>query len=337
MPTECPIARRVAVALALGLALAGCSLFCRFDDVPQPCDDAGSCLPGYACAAGLCVPATVDGGAPGQGCRSEADCPSGSCVAGLCRSVLVAWADGGSEASPTLGCMPWPPPAAYGQPLTALSGCLVSLPGDQLGPAAKVLAGDAGPTVQPFEDGFAIGAAALVAPAACQSGLGYSLMAPVGQPFVVVVSGLAQGWSRTANVALALDPVREARSARRDLGVVSASEWSRLAAELHSDGGQELAVGIARDCAGLSLSGAALEVTGSDGGATIAYLDPTGALEAGRSATGASGLFALELLPGDALVELAGSAGGDGTLLGAVPVTSAAGGTAWIDAAPLGP
>ncbi len=272
-----------------------------------------------------------------MGCASDSNCPAGACVAGGCSAHLTAW-DGGVTVPAELSCEPWPPPTAYGQPLATLSGCLVALPGDQLGPAGKVV-GDGGPTVQPFEDGFAIGPARPVvaeSPASCPSGLGYSIDVPVGQPFEVVVSGAAQGWSSTENAALALDPVREASQARRDLGVLSASGWSRLAAALGSDGGETLAAGIVRDCAGAPLSGAALEITGTDGGGRVAFLGVDGAFEAGRGATERSGLFALAIPPGGVLVEIAGSAADGGTLLAAVPLQATVGGSAWIDPAPSG-
>ncbi|MHB8420264.1 MAG: carboxypeptidase-like regulatory domain-containing protein [Myxococcales bacterium] len=320
------------------LPALGCSLLFPIDGQPQPCDSVGDCLPGFVCAAGVCTagsggPDGGDGGRPGGGCTDSSQCPAGACLSGGCSAVPVAWLDGGSVGA-SMACYPWPPASSAGGPLVTLSGCLAFFP---VSPPPIVQA-DAG-TVQPFEDGFALGAAApFLAEAACPSGVGYAVQVPPGQLLELAISA---GPLDVADDGIFVG----ADGGRRDLTAISVNGWSseakavRDALELPPSAVYGLLLGLVRDCAGRPLSGVQLSAPEGDGGLAFAYLDDTGAPSTGRTATGPSGRFAAVAPAGSYELSFAASptAGASPETFAALPVSIGAGGTGLIDLSPSGP
>ncbi len=312
--------------VAAAVPAASCTLFCGFDGVRQPCDASGRCLSGYACVGGLCEPG--DGGA-GAGCTDDAAClPAGACTAGACETLPVAWQDG-SPLVPSVACLPWPGPAAAGDPTVTLHGCLVSPPGGT--PAQAV-----GARLRIFEKGFALGdSVPIAADADCPGGFGYQVAAPAGQILDAVVVGGDGTTSHDA--AVRLDPVAEADGGRRDLVAWSASDAAPALAALGTSAPSALVEGVVRDCAGRPLSGVTVAPGGGLDVIAIAYLDATGSREPGRIATGSAGLFAVAVSPseGNLVFTAAGPAGPQAIASLAVAVGPSD--VVWIDVAPEGP
>ena len=346
------------------LAAAGCSLFCTFNGLQQPCDAQGDCLPGYECVANVCVGGGDDGGSSsssggsggsssgsssgtssgssGTGCTSDLSCPAGACVGGACSALPTAWpAVGGSESASLAACfppLPWPPQATLGLAAVPLSGCVVSFPGDN-GTGL-----DAGGTVEVLEANnvVIVPATPLVADAKCVSGVGYKVSIPPGQLVDLVVAAAAAGWTTTYNQSIELPA--DAGSGVREIGVLSANGWSqKLAAAARALGltpsaQDALEVGVVHDCGGNPMSGISIQAAqAADGGFSVVYLDATGAPLTGRTATDSSGRFAAIALPDPYTVTFVAQTGNGTEALASLTVVVTAGGSGWIDLAPLGP
>jgi hypothetical protein len=342
-----PFAHLFGLAFVLEAA-AGCSLFCTFNGLKQPCDTFGDCLPGYQCVANVCVAGGGDGGGEngdggngdageGTGCTSDLSCPAGACASSVCIDLPLAWDDGAAQKASLDSCYPWPPPPASGNPAVPLSGCVVIFPGDD----GTGLA-DAGATVSVLEANnmTIVPATAVVLNSKCLSGIGYKVSVPPGQLLDVVVT--AQGWATTYNQAVELPG--DAGSGDRDVGVLSANGWSQKLTAVTSSldlpikAQDALEVGIVRDCSGNPMSGVSLQGSQpGDGGIAIAYLDSTGTPIAGRTATDSSGLFAAVALPDTYTLSFLAANGTGSETLASILLVVTAQGSGWIDLAPLGP
>jgi hypothetical protein len=344
------------------LAAAGCSLFCTFSGLQQPCDAQGDCLPGYECVANVCVGGGDGGegsssggtggssssgsssGASGTGCTSDLSCPAGACVAGGCSALPTAWPSGGSAESASLAAcfppLPWPHQAALGLAAVPLSGCVGSYPGD----TGTGL--DAGGSLQVLEANnvVIVPATPLVADGKCVSGIGYKVMVPPSQLVDLVVTAAATGWTTTYNQAVELPA--DAGSGVRDIGVLSANGWAAklgaaaTALGVKATAQDSLEVGIVRDCGGNPMSGISIQTQPADGGFSVVYLDATGTPLTGRTATDSSGRFAAIAVASATpytLIFVASTGNGTEELAALPLVVSDAGSSGWIDLAPLGP
>lgn len=122
----------VVVTALLAGTLGGCSLLLGLDPLRgHPCDDAGSCLPGWVCnAKSECVPESPDGGDAGSCPAGQvAGADGGSCVYD-CSSLACP---AGDACDPATGCAPVT--SGLGAPCTTDSDCAGALPACQNGGA----------------------------------------------------------------------------------------------------------------------------------------------------------------------------------------------------------
>ena len=68
-----------------GAASCGPGSVCTASGCTQTCSDGVPCAKGEICKAGLCAAPAVDPGAK-KDCTTKADCPAGTCVAGVCEA-----------------------------------------------------------------------------------------------------------------------------------------------------------------------------------------------------------------------------------------------------------